>query len=199
VALPYPLDMVRDVERRWRRQWRQPVAAARFIRIRPDAFIVAIGGSGDGGLQDVQELLEHFPSELAVIVLVVLHRPVDEVSYLREVLERRSAIPIRIARNGEWLKVGHCYIGEPGQHLVLGAGSFAKLLKEGKPQPIVGRFSQETLAEMIGTTRSRVSFFMNKFRKLGFIEYNGNLEVHNSLLNVILYDNPEIKARDGSN
>src|SRR5213079_3102591 len=51
--------------------------------------------------------------------------------------------------------------------------------KEGRPEPIVGNFSQETLAEMIGTTRSRVSFFMNKFRKLGFIEYNGKLEVHN--------------------
>jgi CRP-like cAMP-binding protein len=71
--------------------------------------------------------------------------------------------------------------------------------KEGKPEPIVGKFSQETLAEMIGTTRSRVSFFMNKFRRLGFIEYNGKLEVHNSLLNVVLYDKPEIKARDGSN
>jgi CRP/FNR family cyclic AMP-dependent transcriptional regulator len=70
--------------------------------------------------------------------------------------------------------------------------------KEGKPQPIVGQFSQETLAEMIGTTRSRVSFFMNKFRELGFIEYNGKLEVHNSLLNVILYDKPEIKTRDAS-
>ena len=68
--------------------------------------------------------------------------------------------------------------------------------KEGKPEPIVGKFSQETLAEMIGTTRSRVSFFMNKFRKLGFIEYNGKLEVHNSLLNVVLYDKPEIKTRD---
>jgi CRP-like cAMP-binding protein len=67
--------------------------------------------------------------------------------------------------------------------------------KEGKPEPIVGKFSQETLAEMIGTTRSRVSFFMNKFRKLGFIEYNGKLEVHNSLLNVILYDKPQIKTR----
>jgi CRP/FNR family transcriptional regulator, cyclic AMP receptor protein len=66
--------------------------------------------------------------------------------------------------------------------------------KEGKPEPIVGKFSQETLAEMIGTTRSRVSFFMNRFRKLGFIEYNGKLEVHNSLLNVILYDRPEIGA-----
>jgi CRP/FNR family transcriptional regulator, cyclic AMP receptor protein len=71
--------------------------------------------------------------------------------------------------------------------------------KEGKPQPIVGKYSQETLAEMIGTTRSRVSFFMNKFRKLGFIEYNGKLEVNSSLLNVILYDKPEIKTRDVGN
>ena len=66
--------------------------------------------------------------------------------------------------------------------------------KEGRPEPIVGKYSQETLAEMIGTTRSRVSFFMNKFRKLGFIEYNGKIEVHNSLLNVVLYDKPEIKT-----
>jgi len=51
------------------------------------------------------------------------------------------------------------------------------------------------LAEMIGTTRSRVSFFMNKFRKLGFIEYNGKLEVHKSLLNMILHEKPEIKER----
>jgi len=71
--------------------------------------------------------------------------------------------------------------------------------KEGRPEPIVGKFSQETLAEMIGTTRSRVSFFMNKFRKLGFIEYNGKLEVHNSLLNVVLYDKPEIGTKDASN
>jgi CRP/FNR family cyclic AMP-dependent transcriptional regulator len=71
--------------------------------------------------------------------------------------------------------------------------------KEGRPEPIVGKFSQETLAEMIGTTRSRVSFFMNKFRKLGFIEYNGKLEVHNSLLNVILYDKPEIGTKDARN
>jgi CRP/FNR family transcriptional regulator, cyclic AMP receptor protein len=68
--------------------------------------------------------------------------------------------------------------------------------KEGRPEPIVGKYSQETLAEMIGTTRSRVSFFMNKFRKLGFIEYNGKLEINNSLLNVVLYDKPEIKRKD---
>jgi CRP-like cAMP-binding protein len=65
--------------------------------------------------------------------------------------------------------------------------------KEGTPQPIVAPVSQETLAEMIGTTRSRVSFFMNKFRKLGFITYNGKIEVHSSLLNAVLYDKPEIK------
>ena len=60
--------------------------------------------------------------------------------------------------------------------------------KEGKPEAVIPKVSQETLAEMIGTTRSRVSFFMNKFRKLGFIEYNGGLNVHSSLLNVILHD-----------
>jgi CRP/FNR family transcriptional regulator, cyclic AMP receptor protein len=70
--------------------------------------------------------------------------------------------------------------------------------KEGRPEPIVGKFSQETLAEMIGTTRSRVSFFMNRFRKLGFIEYNGKLEVHNSLLNVVLHDNPQIRRDAGT-
>ena len=65
--------------------------------------------------------------------------------------------------------------------------------KEGSPQPISPNISQETLAEMIGTTRSRVSFFMNKFRKLGFISYNGKIEVNSSLLTAVLYDKPEIK------
>jgi CRP-like cAMP-binding protein len=65
--------------------------------------------------------------------------------------------------------------------------------KEGSPQPIIPNISQETLADMIGTTRSRVSFFMNKFRKLGFISYNGKIEVNSSLLNAVLYDKPEIK------
>jgi CRP/FNR family cyclic AMP-dependent transcriptional regulator len=61
--------------------------------------------------------------------------------------------------------------------------------KEGRPEPIIAELSQETLADMIGTTRSRVSFFMNKFRRLGFIDYNGRgLEVHSSLLNVVLHD-----------
>jgi CRP-like cAMP-binding protein len=65
--------------------------------------------------------------------------------------------------------------------------------KEGKPEPVIAKISQETLAEMIGTTRSRASHFMNKFRKLGLIEYNGTLKVHTSLLNMVLHENPEIK------
>jgi CRP/FNR family transcriptional regulator, cyclic AMP receptor protein len=60
--------------------------------------------------------------------------------------------------------------------------------KEGQPDIVIPNITQETLAEMIGTTRSRVSFFMNKFRKLGFIEYNGKLQIHSSLLNVVLHD-----------
>ena len=65
--------------------------------------------------------------------------------------------------------------------------------KEGKPEPVIAKVSQEILAEMIGTTRSRVNFFMNKFRKLGFISYNGKLEVHSSLLNVVLADQPGVR------
>jgi CRP/FNR family transcriptional regulator, cyclic AMP receptor protein len=64
----------------------------------------------------------------------------------------------------------------------------ARFGKEGVPETVVPNISQETLAEMVGTTRSRVSFFMNKFRKLGFVSYNGELEVHSSFLNVVLHD-----------
>jgi CRP/FNR family transcriptional regulator, cyclic AMP receptor protein len=65
--------------------------------------------------------------------------------------------------------------------------------KESRPEPIIAKVSQETLAEMIGTTRSRVSFFMNKFRKLGLIDYNGSIEIHSSLLNVVLRDQPQLR------
>jgi CRP-like cAMP-binding protein len=68
--------------------------------------------------------------------------------------------------------------------------------KEGSPQPISPNISQETLAEMVGTTRSRVSYFMNKFRKLGFISYNGHIEVHNSLLSAVLHEKPLLRERD---
>ena len=77
--------------------------------------------------------------------------------------------------------------------LLLLLGKFGK---EGSPTPISPNISQETLAEMIGTTRSRVSFFMNKFRKLGLISYNGKIEVHNSLLDAVLREKPQLQ-RDG--
>jgi CRP/FNR family transcriptional regulator, cyclic AMP receptor protein len=66
--------------------------------------------------------------------------------------------------------------------------------KDTKPEPMIAKISQETLAEMIGTTRSRVSFFMNKFRKLGLIEYNGGIKVNTSLLNLVLHEKPHIKG-----
>jgi CRP-like cAMP-binding protein len=72
----------------------------------------------------------------------------------------------------------------------------ANMGKEAKPEPALAKISQETLAEMVGTTRSRVSTFMNKFRRLGFIEYNGDLKVHSSLLNVVLHDNPRLAAAE---
>jgi CRP-like cAMP-binding protein len=70
--------------------------------------------------------------------------------------------------------------------------------KEGEPEAVLAKISQETLAEMVGTTRSRVSFFMNRFRKLGLISYNGKIEVHRSLLNVVLHEKPEIRKSSGA-
>jgi CRP-like cAMP-binding protein len=91
-----------------------------------------------------------------------------------------------------------CHAGYGREH-PMRANEIATLLllanfgNEGRPEPIIAKVSQETLAEMIGTTRSRVSFFMNKFRKLGLIDYNGSIEIHSSLLNVVLRDQPQIK------
>jgi CRP-like cAMP-binding protein len=67
--------------------------------------------------------------------------------------------------------------------------------KDGKPEQVIPKVSQETLAEMVGTTRARVSFFMNKFRKLGLVEYNGGLEVHSSLLSIVLHDSDSLEIR----
>ena len=69
--------------------------------------------------------------------------------------------------------------------------------KEGKPQPVIPKISQETLAEMVGTTRSRINAFMNKFRKLGFIEYNGEMKVNYSLMNMVLHEAPQIRKDNG--
>jgi len=70
--------------------------------------------------------------------------------------------------------------------------------KEGKRELVIARISQATLADMVGTTRSRVNAFMNKFRKLGFITYNGDLQVHNSLLTMVLHEAPEIRRDNGN-
>jgi CRP/FNR family cyclic AMP-dependent transcriptional regulator len=70
--------------------------------------------------------------------------------------------------------------------------------KEDRPEPIVPKISQETLAEMIGTSRTHVNFFMTKFRQLGFIDYNGHLKVHRSLLNMLLHERPQIGSRDNN-
>jgi CRP-like cAMP-binding protein len=70
----------------------------------------------------------------------------------------------------------------------------ARFGKDGQREKVIPKISQEMLAEMVGTTRSRVSFFMNRFRKLGFIDYNGELEIHSSLLNVVLHDSPDHRA-----
>ncbi len=75
----------------------------------------------------------------------------------------------------------------------------AKFGKEAKPEPMIAKISQETLAEMIGTTRARVSFFMNKFRKLSLIEYgDGGIKVHPALLNVVLHEYPQIRGREAA-
>jgi CRP-like cAMP-binding protein len=64
---------------------------------------------------------------------------------------------------------------------------------EGEPEPLLPKISQETLADLIGTTRARINFFMNKFRRLGLIDYNGRIEVHRSLLNMVLHERPKIE------
>ena len=66
--------------------------------------------------------------------------------------------------------------------------------KDGRHEPVITKVSQETLADMVGTTRSRVSHFMNKFRQLGYINYNGDLEIHSSLLDAVLHEKPQIEA-----
>ena len=90
------------------------------------------------------------------------------------------------------ISVGLC--GALNSPIAGAAGQDVSHAMKEKPESIRAQISQETLAEMIGTTRSRVSFFLNKFRKLGFIDYNGGgLEVHNSLLNAVLHDEPQIR------
>jgi|SRR5579862_8499025 len=117
--------------------------------------------------------------EKSVVLRSLIEQPVFADLFLRYVLSRN----IRIEED----LVDQLFNSSEKRlaRLLLLLANFGK---EGKPEPVIGRISQETLAEMIGTTRSRVSFFMNKFRKLGFIDYNGGMKVHTSLLNVVLHD-----------
>jgi CRP/FNR family cyclic AMP-dependent transcriptional regulator len=129
-----------------------------------------------------QSLITRIPK--AAMIATLHDEPEFSELFMADLLNRNSRIEedLIAARNG-W----------PGSFC------FWRIFgKEATVEPVIGKFSQETLAEMIGTTRSRVSFFMNKFRKLGYIEYNGKLEIRNSLLNVVLYDKPEIRKHDAS-
>lgn len=113
-------------------------------------------------------------------IVRVLH---DEPSFAEMFVEHLLARAIRVEED----LVDHLF-NSSEKRLARALLLLANFGKEGKPEPIIAKVSQETLAEMIGTTRSRVSFFMNKFRRLGFISYNGHIEVHSSLLSVVLHD-----------
>jgi CRP-like cAMP-binding protein len=122
-------------------------------------------------------------------VIRVLHsEPVFSELFLHYLLSRN----IRIEED----LVDHLFNSSekrPARVLLL----MANFGKEGKAEPVIPKISQETLAEIVGTTRSRVSSFMNRFRKLGFIEYNGRLEVHSSSLNIVLHDSGDQLAPPG--
>ena len=91
--------------------------------------VVAIGASGGRGMRDIEALLGGLPAGLPAIVMIVLHRPVDQVSHLCEVLSRRSALPVLVAGDGQELLPGHCYIGRPDAHLELTDGTIARLIE----------------------------------------------------------------------
>jgi CRP/FNR family cyclic AMP-dependent transcriptional regulator len=122
--------------------------------------------------------------ETAAIVRVIQQEPAFSEMFIAHLLGRTIRVEADL--------VDQLFNSSEKRHarLLLLLANFGK---EDKPEPIIATISQETLAEMIGTTRSRVSFFMNKFRKLGFIDYNGHIEVHSSLLNAVLHDEPQIR------
>jgi CRP/FNR family transcriptional regulator, cyclic AMP receptor protein len=119
--------------------------------------------------------------EKAAIVRVIHQEPAFSEMFIAHLLERTIRVEADLVDQ---------LFNSSEKRLARTLLLLANFGKEGRPEPILAKISQETLAEMIGTTRSRVSFFMNKFRKLGFIHYNGGIEVHSSLLNVVLNDQP---------
>jgi two-component system chemotaxis response regulator CheB len=101
-----------------------------MIEPEPTTWFIAIGASGSDGLQDIQSVLSALPRTLPVVVLIVLHRPWDQLSHLAAVLDRASRLPVRIARHGGRFERGTAYIGEPGEHLTLAAHSFGELVPD---------------------------------------------------------------------
>jgi CRP/FNR family cyclic AMP-dependent transcriptional regulator len=127
--------------------------------------------------------------EKAAIVRVIHHEPAFSEMFIAHLLGRTIRVEADLVDQ---------LFNSSEKRLARVLLLLANFGKEGKPEPIIAKISQETLAEMIGTTRSRVSFFMNKFRKMGLIDYNGGIEsgieVHSSLLNVVLHEQPQIKT-----
>jgi chemotaxis response regulator CheB len=104
------------------------VMQTKFAQAQPGPFFVAIGASGSEGLSDLGDLLAALPAGLPAVVLAVLHRPSDRISHLREVLARRSALPVVIPDEDQEFRVGCCYIGEPAAHLSLAARSRVRFI-----------------------------------------------------------------------
>jgi len=161
--------------------------------------IVAIHGNGDffgeGCLTGQPRRLETVAAmtecaimrlDKAAIVRVLHDEPTFSAMFLSYILARNARVEADL--------VDHLFNSSEKRlaRLLLIMANFGK---EGKPEPVIAKISQETLAEMVGTTRSRINVFMNKFRQLGFVEYNGcQIEVHSSLLNMVLHDKPEIRS-----
>jgi two-component system chemotaxis response regulator CheB len=110
-------------------------------------WYVAIGASGAEGLRDIRILLSQLPIDLNAVVLVVLHRPWDEISYLKEILERASRMPVAIATDGEQFEVGMVYIGEPADHLTLARKSFGAIVED--PERIYGNRTVDLLFKSV--------------------------------------------------
>jgi CRP/FNR family transcriptional regulator, cyclic AMP receptor protein len=120
------------------------------------------------------------------VMIRVLH---EEPTFSEMFISHRLARTVRVEAD----LVDQLFNSSEKRRLARALLLLANFGKEGRPEPILAKISQEMLAQMIGTTRARVSHFMNKFRKLGLIAYNGHIEIHSSLLNIVLHDDPHIE------
>ena len=145
----------------------------------PDRAAVALGDrNGNDGMRD------HAPGK-GGMVRVLHEEPAFSEMFVSHLLARTIKVEADLVDQ---------LFNSSEKRLARALLLLANFGKDGRPEPILAKVSQETLAEMIGTTRSRVSFFMNKFRKLGLIDYNGQIEIHTSLLNVVLHEEPQINS-----